>query len=216
MTPAETLNEPVRRVSVLGRLVPAFSYAVTSPACIVSAFLLFNVLRGMRTAETAGIASVAGGTAEATLPTLLALYFATAAGVIGILVAVIRLFTTNTTSSPSALFLLIAGLIGLSPVLLLWQAESVLIQAITPGSPGAAEAASSFQTWLTLTIIFAFIADSILVIGSIAPLPSIMRAKREYASLLVLLLMEAALVGMAVAFQMRLSWLRQLRFTERF
>ena len=207
---------PVRRVSVLGRLVPAFSYAVTSPACIISAVLLFGVMRAMRMAETAGISAVAGGMAEANLPISITLYFATAVGMIGIIVAVIRLFTTNMTASPSAWFFLIAGCIGLAPLLLLWQSETVFIQAISPGSGGVVRAAASIQLWLTLTIVFALIADSILLIASLVPLPAVMRTRRAYAPLLVLVLMELGLIAMAVAFQMRTSWLQQVRFTERF
>ena len=209
-------SAPVRRVSVLGRLVPAFSYAVTAPACIVSALLLFGVMRAMRMAEMAGISAVAGGMAEANLPISITLYFATAVGMIGIIVAVIRLFTTNTTASPSAWFFLIAGCIGLAPLLLLWQGETVFIQAISPGSAGVARAAASIQLWLTLTIVFALIADSILLIGSLVPLPAVMRTRRAYAAFLILVLMEFDLIAMAVASQMRTSWLQQVRFTGRF
>ena len=106
--------------------------------------------------------------------------------------------------------------LGLAPLLLLWQSETVFIQAIAPGSGGFARAASSIQRWLTLTIIFAFIADSILLIASLVPLPAIMRTRRSYAPLLVLVLMEVGLIGMAVAFQMRTSWLQQVRFGQRF
>jgi hypothetical protein len=217
MTPDQASESvPVRRVSVLGRFVPAFSYAITAPACIISALLLFGVMRAMRMAEAAGLSAVAGGMAEANLPISLTLYFATAVGLIGIIVAVVRLFTTNTTASPSAWFFLLAGCIGLAPLLLLWQSETVFIQAISPGSGGIARAASSIQLWLTLTIIFAFIADSILLIASLVPLPAVMRTRRSYAPLLVLVMMEVGLIGMAVAFQMRTSWLRHLRFGERF
>jgi hypothetical protein len=219
MTPSETLNDgPVRRVSVLGRLVPAFSYGVAAPACAVSAVLLFGLLRALKPAEIASVAAVAGGMAEATLPTALALYFACAVGVIAVLVAIIRLFTTNTTASPSALFFLIAGFVGLLPLALLWEAESVFIAAVTqaPGGGGLLRWDSTINRWLMLTIVFGVISDVILVIGSLIPLPAIMRARRDYAALVVLLLMEAALIGMAVAFQTRLAWLQGVRFTGRF
>jgi hypothetical protein len=217
MTPDQASESiPVRRVSVLGRFVPAFSYAITAPACIISALLLFGVMRATRTGEAAGLSAVARGMAEANLPISLTLYFATAVGMIGIIVAVVRLFTINITASPSAWFFLIAGCIGLAPLLLLWQSETIFIQAISPGSGGIARAASSIQLWLTLTIIFAFIADSILLIASLVPLPAVMRTRRSYAPLLVMVLMEAGLIGMAVAFQTRTSWLQQMRFSGRF
>jgi len=221
MKPNPALSDgPVRQVSVLGRLVPAFAYGVAAPACVVSAVLLFGLLRALNVAETASVAAVAGGMAEATLPTAQALNFACAVGLIAILVAIIRLFTTNTTASPSVLFLLIAALIGLLPLALLWQAESIFIAALAqarlPGSGGLSHSAATIQTWLILTMVFGVVTAAILLIGSLIPLPGIMRARRGYASLLVLLLMEAALIGMAVIFNARLARLQEVRSTGLF
>src|SRR5215470_16921713 len=108
-----TAAEPVRRVSVLGRLVPAFSYAVPAPACIVSALLVYGVMRAMRMAETPGISAVTAGIAEANLPVRIALVFAIAVGLIAVGNTIARLFETGLTAPPSAWFLLAAGCIGL-------------------------------------------------------------------------------------------------------
>jgi hypothetical protein len=217
MTPGEsTAPEPVRRVSVLGRLVPAFSYAVPAPACIVSALLVFGVMRAMRTAQTPGISAVTAGIAEANLPVRIALVFAIAVGLIAVGITIARLFETGLTAPPSAWFLVAAGGIGLAPLLALWRSESVLIEAILPRGSGIAVAASAIERWLVATIVLGGIADTVLLIASIVPLPAVLRAKRRYAPLLILLLMEVALVAMAVAFQTRTSWLQQLSFSRSF
>src|SRR5207237_3754582 len=113
MTPDQVNVPPAtRKVSVLARLVPAFSYAVPAPAAAVSAFLLMGVMRAMKMAESAGMAAVAGGIAEANLPTIIALCFAIAVGLIGIAVVVVRLVVSTTTVSPSAWFFVLAGCLG--------------------------------------------------------------------------------------------------------
>ncbi len=215
MTPDEINGQmATRKVSVLGRLVPAFSYAIPPPAAAISAVLLMDVMRAIRMAESVGLAAVAEGIAEANLPILIALSFAIAVGVIGIVVAIIRLFVTTTTASPSAWFLLIAGGLGLTPLLLLWKAESLLVEGMS--GKNIASMASSIEFCLTITIVIAVAVDLILLVASLVRLPAILRAKRNYAPLIVLVLMLVAMIGMAIAFQTRTSWLHQVRLTERF
>ena len=48
------------------------------------------------------------------------------------------------------------------------------------------------------------------------PLPAAFRAKRSYDPLIVLVLMEMALIGMEVLFQLHNSWLYEVRQIERF
>jgi hypothetical protein len=55
----------------------------------------------------------------------------------------------------------------------------------------------------------------ILLVASVIPLPSLLRARRNWELLLVLVSMEFVLIGMAVAFQVRTSWLNQVKFAER-
>jgi len=215
MTPDQINGQfATRKVSVLGRLVPAFSYAIPSTAAAVSAVLLMGVMHAIRMEGAVGLAAVAEDMAEANLPILIALSFAIAVGVIGIVVAIIRLFVTTTTASPSAWFLLIAGGLGLTPLLLLWKAESLLVEGMS--GKNIASMASSIEFCLTLTIVIAVAVDLILLVASLVRLPAILRAKRNYAPLIVLVLMLVAMIGMAIAFQTRTSWLHQVRLTERF
>jgi hypothetical protein len=202
------------RVSILARLIPAFSYALPTIGAALSAVLFMGVMRAMRNAESAGIAAVAGGMSEADLAILIALYLAVVVGFAGIVVAVIRTQVTTTTVSPSGWFHLIASVLGFVPVALLWQAESLLIEVLSPRG-GVVTVASRIDLLLTLTPIAATVSVLTLLAASVLPLPSGFGAKRNYASLLILVLMELALVGMAVAFQIRTSWFYRVRFTER-
>jgi len=183
----------------------------------LSSLLIVRAFQGMRYAETAGIGAVTAGMAEANPPILIGLYFAIFVGVIAIVVIVVRCFMSTTTASPSGWFFLVGGGLGFIPLVLLWKAESLLIQAISPGFRGGiVEVASTIQLCLTLTPITAAAIALILLVVSLVPLPSVLKAKRNYAPLAVLVLMEMLLIGMAVAFQVRTSWLQQVAITERF
>lgn len=220
MTPTSQLSDmqpAPSRVSILARLVPAFSYAIPLAGAALSSLLIVRAFQAMRNGETAGIAAVTAGMSEANLPVLIGLYFAIFVGVIGIVVMVIRCFMSTTTASPSAWFFLVAGGPGLVPLVLLWEAESLLIQAISPGYRGGiVVVASTIQLCLTLTLVTAAAIALILLVVSLVPLPSVLRAKRNWGPLAVLIVMELALIGMAVGFQVRTSWLHQVGITEHF
>jgi len=216
MTPAlQVSNESSFRVSILARLVPALSYAIPMLGAVLSALLFIGVMRAIQVAESAGIAAVAGGMAEANVLVLIGLYLAIFVGMIGIVVMVVRCFMSTTTAAPSAFFFLIFGGISLIPLILLWEAESPLIQAISPGSSGIGYAASSIQVCLMLAIVTSAAFILILLAASLIPLPSLLPARRNWAPLLVLVSMEFVLIGTAVAFQVRTSWFHQVKFAER-
>lgn len=65
MATEEQVQPAPTRVSIIARIVPAFSYALPALGAAVSALLLLSVLNAMRNAEAAGIGAVAGGISEA-------------------------------------------------------------------------------------------------------------------------------------------------------
>jgi hypothetical protein len=218
MTPTPQVSDAhaaPSRVSILARLVPAFSYAIPMLGAALSALFLLGVIRAMRMAETAGVAAVAGGMAEANLAIVVALYLAIFVGFIGIVFMAIRSFMSTTTASPAASFFLITGIISLIPPLLLWEGQSLMVAAITPGGGGIVHFVSSIRLCLSLAIITPAVFALILLVASLIPLPKLLRANHNWAPLLVLVLMELALIGMAVAFQVRTSWFHQVKFAER-
>ena len=216
MTPSimSTDENSVRsRVAVVARLVPALSYAIPVAGAALSSILVMGVMRGMRFASSTGLSAATAGLSESGLPVLIALYLAIICGVAGIVVAVIRLMVPTTTVSPSAWFFLIGGGLGLIPVALLWEAESVFIQAISPSSRGVAYAASTIELLLTLTLVAAPVSLLLLLAGSVWPLSS--RSRPKWGPLVALVVVELALIVAAVAFQVRISWLHQIAFAGR-
>lgn len=180
----------------------------------LSALLLMNVMRAMRFAEAAGVGAVAGGMAEANLPVLVALYFALFMGLIGIVVMVIRCFVSITTASPSAWFFAIGAVLASMPLMFLWEAQSLMVTGTRSGNVSLV--AASIQLWLTLTMVTSALFVLILLVASVTPLPSVLRAKRNWAPLLLLVTAEFSLIGAAVAFQVQTSWLYGVRAAEQF
>lgn len=217
MTPTPPVGErqsiPLR-VSIFARLIPAFALALAAMGATLSALMFMNVMRALRYAEGAGVAAVMGGLAETNIPLLVTLYFSILVGLAGIVVVVVLRKSTQ-AALPSAWFFLLAGLIGLLPVCLFWKAESLLVQALYPGSAGVAEVAQRIDLLITLAPIVGLAGSLILLVASLMPLPAFLRAKRLLAALLILIMIELGLIGMAVAGTMRISWFLKVKETER-
>jgi len=207
MTPETEASSGVTRASILARIAPAISYALPTLGAAISALLFINVMQAMRNAETAGIAAVAAGVSETNIAILVSLYLAIAVGFIGIVVALIRLFTSTKTGSPSGWFYLITGVIGLVPMFALWQAQSLLLEVIFGMSSGVVTVASQINLLLMLTISMAGVSILTLLVSTFVPLPRVLRAKRKWAPLIVLVLVEIAVIAMAVAYHLRTAWL---------
>ena len=217
-TPEATNAQPALSiVSILARIVPSISYALPAMGAALSALLFIKVMRAMRYAEAAGIAAVAGGMSEANLAVVLTLYLAIFVGFIGIIVGLVRAFTTTTTASPSGWFFLIVGILGLSPMLTLWQAESLLVEVLTRrAGPGIVAVASQISACLMVTIVLAAIACLILLVASVVPLPAALRAKRKWAPVVFLVIMELAMIGMTIMYHLRTYWFYQAKMNEGF
>jgi len=203
------MEEQATRVSIIARLVPALSYALPALGAGVSAILLLSVLRAMRNAEAAGLGAVAAGISEANIAILVTLYLAIFLGICGIVIGLIRLFTTTVTASPSAWYYLIAGVLGIAPLLALWRAQSLLLDAIFPRPVGAGVSAVAEQITLfsIVAVVLGVVSILILLASPFVPLPSVLRAKRKWAPLIMLLLMETAIIAMTVFYHLRTAWL---------
>ncbi|HZI46554.1 MAG TPA: hypothetical protein VFD75_02090 [Pyrinomonadaceae bacterium] len=195
-------------MSVLARFAPALSYALPALGAAISALKLINVFRGMRNAETAGIAAVSAGMREANFPIVVTLYLGVILGFAGIIIGLVRMFTTTTTGTPSTWYFLITGIVGLLPVLALWEAQSLLVGVIF-GRPaaGAVEVARQVSLLSMATMIAGAFGILILLVSAFVPLPRILYAKRKWAPLVMLLVMETALVAMTVLYHLRSAWL---------
>jgi hypothetical protein len=211
-------NESARqqRLSITARLIPVFSAMLAMLSAVVGTALMFRMIEAMRVAETAGTGVVAGALAEANLAVVLVLCFSAFVGFIGLLVNVIRAFMKLNTASPSAWFFVITVILTVVPPSLLWAAQSLLIQAISPGGGGVVTVISSIQFCLGLSLITAAVFSLVLLAAALVPLPAILKAKRSYAPILLIVLMEILTIAAAVTFQLRSSWLYEVRQTEKF
>lgn len=209
MTTEEQQQPTPARVSIIARLVPALSYALPALGAGVSALLLLSVLRAMRNAEGAGIGAVAAGISEANLAILVTLYLAIIIGGAGVVIGLVRLFTTTSTASPSAWYYLIGGILGLVPMFALWRAQSLLLDAIFPRSTGAgvSEVAGQITLFSIVAIVLGVVSILILLASPFAPLPAVLRAKRKWAPLIGLLVIETAIIAMTVVYHLRTAWL---------
>jgi len=196
------------RASILARVAPALSYALPALGAAVSALMLINVFRAMRNAEAAGIGAVAAGMREASFPIVVALYLGVILGFAGVVIGLVRMFTTVTTATPSAWYFLIIGIVGLLPVLLLWEAQSLLLGVIFGRSPGGVvEVARQVSVLSVMTMLFGAVSILILLVSAFVPLPRVLCAKRKWAPLVMLLLMETAVIAMTVLYHLRNAWL---------
>jgi hypothetical protein len=203
-------------ISIPARLVPSFSYIIGMGGAALGSVMIVRTFQGMRNAETAGIAAVAGGLSEASQAMAVALYLAVFFGVIALALVIVRALTSPATASPSGWFFIITGALAFTPIGLLWKAESLIVNVIAPGSQNVVQAAASIQMYLTMTTITAAVFCLIVLVAALLPLPAALRAKRIYGPIVGGLLIELALIGMAVAFQLRASWLFEVRMNERF
>lgn len=199
---------PTVRVNVIARLVPALAYLIVLVSGGASAVLLKRVLAAITHAESSGIGAVAQGISQADLVIQLGLFLAIIVTVIGILLMVLRAFTPTKTANPSAWFFVITGSLSLIPMLLVWKSEAALIAPLI-GSASFSE--PSIQRWLMLAQIFSVVLILLTLVLSVVQAPRFLRAKRKLGPVVALVLIELALIGMAVIFQMRGSWMYQGR-----
>jgi hypothetical protein len=215
MTPETNQQNAPKRVSIFARIIPALSYALPAIGAVFSALLYMNVMRALRNAESAGIAAVAGGMSEANLVMIVALYFGIFVGIAGVIVSLVRCFTDTRTSSPSSWFFVITGLLGVAPILPLVRAQNLLIEGMF-AMTGFVEVARQINLCLILTIVAGLVICVILLIASVVPLPALLKAKRKYAPVIVLVLMEFALIVVVVIYHLHNHWLYNVKMGERF
>lgn len=210
MTSEEQTQTTPTRVSILARIVPVFSYVVPAIGAAVSAWLLLGVFRAMRNAESAGIAAVAGGMSEANIAILVTLYLAILIGMAGIVVGLVRVFTTTVTASPSPLYFLITGVLGLLPMFALWHAQSLVMDVIFSRSPpegGVSAIAGQITLFSIIAIVVGAISTVILLASAFLPLPAFLRARKKWAPLVMLLIIQTLIIAMTVIYHVRTAWL---------
>jgi TonB family protein len=197
MTP-DSLTPVSQRVSILERIIPSLGLIIAALSGAVGALLLFRFLAAMKQAETAGYAAFYGGMAEVELVVGMVLALAAFVLGVGVVVSVVRLFTTNTTSSPPGIMFLVLGLLSLVPPFALhylMHAMKEIVSHPEPGSGGISSIAgkidfvSYFAIGSGLLLVLVFLAFSFIPFSS--------RAGRKVSPLVCLIIAGALIVAMA-------------------
>ena len=95
------------------------------------------------------------------------------------------------------------------PMFALWRAQSLLLNAIIPRLTGAgvSEVAGQITLFSIVAVVLGGVSILILLASSFVPLPAILRAKRKWAPLIALLVIETAIIAMTVVYHLRTAWL---------
>lgn len=210
-----SLPERTNKASILARIAPAFSSLMVMVGAAISALLIMGVLNAMRNAEAAGIGAVAIGLAEASLPTVVALYLAIFVMAIGVIVMIIRAATNPTTASPSALFFAIILLLSFLPLGLAWKANSLLIGTLMARG-NVSIVAPTIQLFSNITVVTSLLFSLIVITAVLIPLPSFLRTRRTWPPIVMLVMIEIVLIGLVIGFQMHMTWLRGVGLRESF
>ena len=202
-------TEHLPRISILARMVAALPCWSVMLGAACAAISIKGAVEGMRNAESAGIAAVASGMAGANLALVIALYVAIFLMMIAVVVAVIRNFVVIKTVSPSAWFFVVIGTMAIVPLALIWEGDSLLMGALMSRG-NVALIAPNVRICLILTLATAGLFSLIVLAVSVIPLRPFMRAKRKWAGVVVLVLMEIVLIGLAAGFQLHMAWLQRV------
>ena len=209
------INDAERpRVSVLARVVPALPFMTVAIGAAAGALYVRNIFWAMREAESAGVAAVAGGLAEANLFVLVALYLAIALGLVGLLIQIIRSFVQTKTAPPSILFFVAVCVAGVLAPAFMWTAESTLIGSYNRQAhpDGIATVAFTINWLMILSMCAAPLSILFLLAASVWPLST--NAKRRWGPIIGMLAIVVVLIILAVAFQVRTSWFHQVKELE--
>jgi len=202
-----------KRVSIFARIVPALALIIVALGSAGTAFYIRATFWAMRDAEAAGVGAVAGALAEANLFVLIALYLAIVLGFAAIIISFIRLFVDTKTSEPSFWFFVGISALSFPAPLLAWAAESMIIRALSEHT-NIMEAAYTINLVTLVTVIAAPFLSLLLLVAPLLPFSS--NRTRKWVVLVGVLAIELALIIFAVVFQVRTSWLYQVKEVEHF
>jgi hypothetical protein len=178
--------------------------AIPAAGAAKSSLNLREVMVGVENAGSSGLVSVASWIASSNFPVLTGLYVGVFCGVLAIVVSVVR----KTTLSSSTWLLPLGSALSLFGVLVFWKAESMLIAALPSTRDGIVTEASMIKLLLTMSLISGLGSVLALLIGLIFREDSSKGSR--WSPFAALFLVVAVFFTVAIAFQLRNSWLYNL------
>jgi hypothetical protein len=186
------------RVSILERLIPSMSLGIAAISGIVGAFLIRRFFDIIRNAETAGIDAISVGSAHIEVVVGVILVVAALFGAVAIIVSAVRMFRTNTKSSPPGLLFPVVSFFGLlSPAIIavgLWM----MIDSISRPDGNLGLIGPTIGMMMLAAIAAGAIAICMLLTFSFVPFNA--RTGRKYSPLIFLLATEAMIIALAGLF----------------
>lgn len=198
MTP-ETNIPASARISIAERLIPSLSFALVAISGTIGGLMILKSLNDMRQEQNVGYAVFFTEMAkiEGAMGTVLA--FAVGLGAVGIVVAIVRMFTTNTRSSPSGLLFLPLGLLSLVPPFAIHYVLHLMEGAVaSPGRGGVSSVVDTVNTVSYIAIAAPALIIILLLVFSFVPLSS--RLGRKFSPAVVLVLIEILTVALCAIF----------------
>lgn len=209
-----TGDQPRFKTSISTRLIAAAAYMIPAFGGALSSLYLINVMRALRSNETAGLTAVFNGMTESTAPALGSLYFGAFCGLIVIVVLIIRMFMETKTASPASWFFIFCGFLFLVPAGLFFEAESMIIEVLTipDSSTNPAEVGANVSSFLISSIAATLFIFIVMIIMSVIPFST--ASKPKWSSLINAIVVEFLIIAAAVAFQLRYLWLYKAGSSE--
>lgn len=202
------------KTSISTRLIAAFVYMIPAVGGALSSLYLINFMQALRNNETAGLTTLFKGLTESTTPALGSLYFGAFCGLLVIVVLIVRMFIETTTASPSSWFFIFCGFLFLVPAGLFFEAESMIIEALTipDSSTNIAQVGANVSSLLILSVASTVVVFMVMLIMSVIPFST--ASKPKWSSLITAIFVEFLIIAAAIAFQLRFLWLYKAGSSE--
>lgn len=199
-----TIQHEKVRVSIFERIVPFAAFGLAALAGGVGGWMIISLMNALRMNENAGISAIAGGMAEYTIYPLVLLYAAAALGVVAICVAIGRLVIQTKTASPSGISYIVLGFLSLVPIGLVWNAGRLIISVLDGSSrEGIGELGATVVEYCWASVIVTPVVLFVLLAWAVIPFKA--RPGKRFGPLIALVVMEIAVVAVAVLFQLRIA-----------
>jgi hypothetical protein len=132
MTSQQSLEDEPIRVSIAQRLIPSLAYSITALGGGFGALFLIHAMMAIHASEEIDV--VASALTNAFFSLTVSLLFGVVVGLVGILMYVGTLFGNRKTSSPSVLYILVPGFLGILPHAVSWRLGRLILLAPYAGT----------------------------------------------------------------------------------
>jgi predicted neutral ceramidase superfamily lipid hydrolase len=180
----------------------SLSLAVVAAATALTSWNLLRVLRGVQNAGSSGLLPVGRGIAEANQPLIAALYLGIACAVVTIIA-----YVRSSNNSPPAWLLLAVSAVAVVPLLIVWVAESLMLNALPSSRDGVVANVVLIQRLLLAALGAGVVLSLLLLLVPTVRVSSSAAPRRTAVAVCVVV---TAFIIAVVALHLRNAWLNGL------